>query len=219
MRPLLISWVSLCMSVGGWAQVPRLDVGLDITKMLPVFQDRGLMVEPFVHGYLKNNFRWRAAVGYANVEIDTIYRNLNYRNSGWYVKAGVGKQLAPIFQISTSLIYTSFTETGTSRLIGSTFGDLIFRASQESRLLGAELALDVRADLSTRWSLNTQGRISTLLTKPASREFDTFFAPGVGQLQRGNPANNVRKDVVLATGGISVQIVYRLGQPESINKN
>ena len=185
------------------------DVGLDLTKLLPITQDKGVMLEPFVYGPLKKDFRWRAAGGIADLNFGTIYSNLNYRSKGYYGKVGVGKQFSNHWELSVNMVYSNYDEIGTVNFAGPTYADLVINPKQHQSLWGLELQGDYFIEIYKHWWLNIQGRISALLSDTNDEYFSPYYAPGFGNLQIGNEFSQNKESGNRVPIDLSIRVVYR----------
>ena len=186
-----------------------LDLGLDISKLLPFSQEAGVILEPFAYGTIKNDFRWRAACGFADVNFGKIYSNLNYRTKGYYVKGGVGKQFFDWFELSLNTVYSTYDEIGNVKFTGPVYGDLFIKRTQRQTLWGLELQSDIFLQIHKHWWIDIQYRISAILSDFNDEYFSPYFAPGFGMLQIGKEKSSAKEKPNSVTAGLSIRIVYR----------
>lgn len=185
------------------------DVGLDLTKLLPITQESGVMLESFVYGPIKKKFRWRAMGGLADLNFGTIYSNLNYRTKGYYVKGGVSKQFSNHWELSLNAVYSNYDEAGKVKFAGPIYGDLDINPIQQQSLWGLELQGDYFIEIYGNWWLDIQGRLGTILSDFKDEHFSPYFAPGFGALQIGDEFSFKKEKASRVTVDLSIRALYR----------
>ena len=185
------------------------DVGLDLTKLLPITQESGVTLETFVYGPIKRDFRWRATVGFADLNFGTIYSNLYYLTKGYYGKVGISKQFSNHWELGVNTVYSSYDEVGKVNFAGPIYGNLSFNPKQHQSLWGLELQGDYFIEIYKHWWLNIQGRLSTILSTVMDDYFSPYYAPGFGNLQIGNEFSSEKERANRITIDLSIRAVYR----------
>jgi hypothetical protein len=194
---------------------PTIYIGLELFKPLHLaLKGNSTVIEP-EFTYQKKNIFYKASFGYATVQSD-IYRGLDYKVVGTYLKLGIGIELDYFsnpnntvdFLAGANLISSRYDEAGNAFFEGNYFEDLNTVLTQKHSSRGMEVYFTIRKEVSKRLFFSFTTRYAYVISKLQQEEFPIYYAPGFGVLNiLGSQLTN---DENRLTGGLSIKLEYQL---------
>jgi hypothetical protein len=189
----------------------RVLLGIDLSKNVPAlpflnnyryFFERGFLVEfPAYVPLGTSRSSLKITPGYCNIAANPVYRNLDYHNRGFLLKAGVDYFRSRRISVGGGINAAAYDEFGTFVLSGPFFGDL--RMPFRRRVFG----LGLEGHWARWWYLGPRFFISpelrfVIYAMWPGKSPEPYYIPGMGATSRDMPF----------TGGLSVRFGYAVAE-------
>jgi len=217
---ILIAVVMLGVSLNGFTQdvedksfdekKNHFYVSIELLKTLPwLMIDNAYVIEPQLE-YRSKSVVFKVQYGMNDIK-NTIYDNMEYRNQGSHFKLGVGVDFSYFGNnadrnnavLGGSLIFASYTETGTVEIENPYFGNPIITQKNDSR--GMEVFFMYRRVFENNFFLSITPRIAFVMTNYENTNFPVYYVPGFGTVNVFESSSSNSR----ATVGVAFKIGYR----------
>ncbi|MDH5366944.1 MAG: DUF6048 family protein [Cyclobacteriaceae bacterium] len=206
------------------AKPPSSQKFVSVEVMKPMFwfmRDLGYVIEA-EFSYQHKALIYNINGGYSDIK-DEIYDDLDYQNTGSYVKFGIGFQLnysnkvirSSSLIIGTNLIFTSFDESGIVLNDFSNYGVLGEAITQKNSPRGGEFYFTYRKVFDSNFFFSATPRIAVVLSRFNDEKFPVYYVPGFGVVNGSNdsdfsigPTTTSNRGEAVAIG-LSIKIGYR----------
>ena len=206
----LLIFLLLVAGFPGFAQVDstqkKILIGLDVVKTIFINTirptSRGINLEVPARFQVHNLLYLFAAIGYTRLNVDTIYKNTDYKSEGFFGKLGIEHALGnDNFSIGASTVFTSNTNSGKFRIKGDYFKDHTQGFNRQKVSIAFQTYFNVNIPVYDKFSLGLSFHQSYILTEVPKNSLNSisWYLPGVG-IHRDNRFS----------AGVSLQAYYQI---------